>query len=265
MRPFFFGDSAQPLFGLYHPPHGPRPRRCGVVILNPFGQEYLRAHRCLQHLGGRLAAAGFHTLRFDYFGCGDSAGEDHEGGLERWTEDAAVAMEEIEAQSGSARVALVGLRLGATLAVRLANHHPAVEQLVLWDPVQDGRRYLEELRAAHEVWIREHTHPRPGREGASLQPQLLGFPLSTGLRAEIEAVDLGTFRSCPALHALVLTTEGREAEASLFPDGAKPGGSLEREHVDGSPVWLRGDGMDGALVPLEALDRITTWLGRRST
>lgn len=263
MRPFFFGDSAQPLFGVYHPPAGPRPRRSGVVVLNPFGQEYLRAHRCLQQLAVRLAAEGFHALRFDYFACGDSAGDDLAGGLERWTEDAAVALEEMEAHSGSSRVALVGVRLGAALAVRLAERCSAVEQLVLWDAVQDGRRYLEELTQAHEDWIREHAHPRPGGS-ASSRAQLLGFPLSPGLRGEIEAVDLSPCRLCPTPYALVVTTEGRESGGPLFPDGAKPGGSVDRKLLTGSPVWLRGDGMEGALVPAEALDVITAWLARRS-
>jgi alpha/beta superfamily hydrolase len=263
VRPFFFGDSAEPLFGLYHPPRGPRSHRCSVVVCNPFGQEYLRAHRSLQQLAGRLAASGFHTLRFDYFGCGDSGGDDHQGGLGRWLEDTAAAVEEVQALSESPTVALVGLRMGATLAVRLASRCPVVEHLVLWDPVPNGRRYLEELTIAHEVWIREHTHPRLGGQAAPVEAQALGFPLPSGLRAELEAVDLSNFPRSPARHALVLTTPGRDAEAVLFPEGAVPGGGVERTSVRGSPVWLRGDGMDSSLVPLAALEHIATWLSRR--
>jgi len=111
MRPFFFGEAHEPLLGLYHPPAGSRPRRHGVAILNPFGQEYLRAHRTLRQLAERLALSGFHTLRFDYFGCGDSAGEDHEVRLSRGLDDVAAAVEELEEQSGSPRVALVGCGL----------------------------------------------------------------------------------------------------------------------------------------------------------
>src|SRR5512143_1046286 len=141
LRPFFFGEAAEPLLGLHHPAGGARPRRVGVAFLNPFGDEYLRAHRPLRQLADRLASCGFDVLRFDYFGCGDSAGDDEQGRIRRWLQDAAAAVEELEALSGSARVALIGVRLGASLAVELAARRPGVEQLVLWDPVADGSRY----------------------------------------------------------------------------------------------------------------------------
>lgn len=263
MRPFFFGETAEPLLGLYHPPSGPRPRPRGVAILNPFGDEYLRAHRSLRQLADRLAGAGFHVLRFDYFGCGDSAGGDHEGRLGRWVEDAAVAVEELEALAGSPRVALVGLRLGASLAVRLADRSPGLDHLVLWDPVGDGHLYLKELDAAHEVCMRENARRAAGQAEAQ-PPERLGFPLPAPLRAEIEAVDLSRHAMAPAPHVLVLTTGSREG-AALFPGGARPGGSLERERAPGMPVWMRGDAdaMEGTLVPVEALERITNWLVRR--
>jgi uncharacterized protein len=263
VRPFFFGESAEPLLGLHHPPSGTRRRSVGVAILNPFGDEYLRAHRSLRQLADRLAGAGFHVLRFDYFGCGDSAGGDHEGRLARWVEDAALAVEELEALAGSPRVALVGLRLGASLAVRLADGHPGVDHLVLWDPVGDGRLYLKEIDAAHEVCMRENARRATGLPAAEA-PECLGFPLPGALRAEIESVDLSRHARGPAAHVMVLATEGREG-AALFPAGPQPGGSLERERVPGTPVWMRGDAdaMEGALVPVEALGRVTDWLARR--
>jgi pimeloyl-ACP methyl ester carboxylesterase len=262
VRPFFFGETAEPLLGLYHPPVGPRRRPVGVAVLNPFGDEYLRAHRSLRQLADRLASAGFHVLRFDYFGCGDSAGEDHEGRIERWLEDAAAAVEELEALAGSPRVALVGLRLGASLAVELVDRRPGVDHLVLWDPVGDGRRYLQELEAAHRTCMRENARRTAPVE--SDPPQFLGFPLPAPLRAEIEAVDLSRYTTAPAAHVLVLTT-GSGGETTLFPGGARPGGGLERQSLPGPPVWRRGDAdaMESALVPVETLERITTWLVQR--
>jgi hypothetical protein len=138
-----------------------------------------------------------------------------------------------------------------------------VDHLVLWDPVGDGRLYLKELDAAHEVCMRENARRGAGR--AEAEPsQRLGFPLPEPLRAEIEAVDLSRHATAPAPHVLVLTTGSREG-TPLFPGGARPGGSLERERAPGMPVWMRGDAdaMEGTLVPVEALERITNWLVRR--
>jgi uncharacterized protein len=256
LKPFFFGDSAEPLFGLYHPPTSPRPLPWGVVLCHPVGQEYLRAYRSLQQLAVRLAAAGFHALRFDYFGCGDSAGEDREGRLARWRADIEAAVEEIEALSSSSRVALVGLRLGATLALNAAV--PSVQRLVLWDPVLDGRRYLADLAAAHDVWMREHARVQPGQGPPPAPDQRLGFPLPAELSAEIEAIRPGELR---AARALLVTREGDAAD-SRWADSV-PTERLERTRVPGTPVWSRGgDGMEGALVPVEALEQIASWLSR---
>src|SRR4029077_14090262 len=193
----------------------------------------------------RLSAAGFHVLRFDYFGCGDSAGEDHEGRLQRWRADIAAAIEEIEALSSSSRVALVGLRLGATLAPSAAP--PSVQRRLLWDPVLDGRRYLAEMTAAHDVWMREHARVRTDRGPQPTPDQRLGFPLPPALRAEIEAVEPGHLR---AARALLIATEGDEPDPRWGQDA--PADRLERVRVPCAPVWSRGgDGMEGALVPVE--------------
>jgi predicted alpha/beta hydrolase len=116
VRPFFFGSAAEPLFGAYHPAAGRPVQSTGVVVCNPFGVEAIYAHRMYRVLAERLARAGFHTLRFDYFGTGDSAGDSGEGSLARWSQDLLAASEELKDTAGLSRVAWVGLRLGGTLA-----------------------------------------------------------------------------------------------------------------------------------------------------
>ena len=68
----------------------------------------------------QLAAQGWHVLRFDYFGTGDSAGEFDEADLTGWEADIEQALDELLDMAGARKVALVGLRLGATLAARVA-------------------------------------------------------------------------------------------------------------------------------------------------
>jgi pimeloyl-ACP methyl ester carboxylesterase len=238
VKPFFFGDSARPLFGLHHPPSGGTPRRWGVVICNPFGQEYLRAHRSLRELANRLAADGFHVLRFDYYGCGDSAGDSDEGSLEQWLLDIGKAIAEVKETSASPRFALVGLRLGATLSALLAAQRGDVERLVLWDPIVDGAAYLEELRDAHQAWLRDHAQRGNGPGEASLQ-EALGFPLPPGLVASLERLRLAGADS-PSANVLV----------------------IDHRSFPGGQVWLHQDGLSRTLVPHAVLQSITSWLAR---
>ena len=48
-------------------------RQSAIVLCQPLGHGYLRAHRAFRNLAVSLASQGFHVLRFDYYGCGDSA------------------------------------------------------------------------------------------------------------------------------------------------------------------------------------------------
>lgn len=254
MKPFFFGNSARPLFGIHHTPDGPR-RGWGVLVCGPFGQEALRAHRSLRDLSSRLAAAGFDVLRFDYTGCGDSGGSSEAGSLGQWQEDVATAAEELRELAGAPRLALVGLRLGGTLAARHGSRGQA-DALVLWDPVLDGGEYLVELEASHRAWMTDHAH-RPDDPTGRLD-QVLGFPLSEALAQELAALELSPHGLDSSVRTLVVSSadEPRRKADALGVVGAR----LETAAFPQAPVWLHAEGMDRALVPAPLLDHVTGWL-----
>ncbi|HEY6551982.1 MAG TPA: alpha/beta hydrolase, partial [Vicinamibacteria bacterium] len=151
MKPLFFGSSQKPLFGLHTPPTGESGGRSAVVLCAPVGQEYMRSHRTLRELAGRLSQSGFHVLRFDYYGCGDSGGTALEGDLDQWTSDVGAAIDEARDGSGLDRVSLVGLRLGAALAARASVRRTDLDRVVFWEPVVDGRGHLEEQLDLHRT------------------------------------------------------------------------------------------------------------------
>jgi alpha/beta superfamily hydrolase len=248
VKPFYFGDSARPLFGVYHAASTPG-RRPGVVICPPFGQESLRAHRSLRELAGRLADAGMPALRFDYHGSGDSAGEPEEARLAEWVADAAAAVEELRETTGERRVALVGLRLGAAVAALAAGGLGEVAALVLWEPATDGSSHLAELRAAHTAWLHDHA------PGASLVPdEVLGFTLSAPFATELNELRLERLARVPARR--VLLAASGEVGRGLWHGQA----GVERRVTAAAPVWLHAEGMSRVLVPSPLLDDFTTWL-----
>lgn len=250
MKPFYFGDSTRPLFGVYHPPHG-RTRRAGVVICPPFGQEYLRAHRSLRELAGRLSEGGFHALRFDYHGSGDSAGEAGEIRLDGCVADAMAAVVEVRELAASQRVALIGVRLGGTIGALCANELGGVDALVLWDPVLDGAAYLDELRATHEAWMREHAVGALPRAD-----EALGFPLMETLSADLRSLGRGVLPTSAARRVLVVSSDVQDGSQQ---SASAPG--EERRRFPPAPVWLHAEGMDRVLVPGDLLDAVVLWLG----
>lgn len=184
MQPLYFGDSRRPLFGVYEPT-ATATSDLAVLICPPIGQEHVRVHRALRALSRALTQAGGHVLRFDYTGVGDSWGDSAAGGVPQWTEDVRVAAEELLAMSGASRLALLGLRFGATLAALATGDGVHAERLVLWDPVLDGAAYLSALDRLHaRMLVDPKRFPAPRSSGPD---ERLGFPLPPAVRSSIAA------------------------------------------------------------------------------
>ena len=176
MTPFYFGSTSRRLFGAYAPARGAGISASAVLLCYPWGQEYIRAHRSMRVLANMLCAAGFHVLRFDYFGTGDSAGESRDASLGSWEADIETAMQELQDTSGASRIVLIGLRLGATAAAKLAIRKPReIEALVLWDPVIQGSEYLQELFDASPPVCPQEERDRLGKNGRRFVSERYGW------------------------------------------------------------------------------------------
>lgn len=189
MLPIYFESSGARLFGMYHDAGRASARSSAVLICAPFGHEYIRAHRSLRQLATTLSDRGHHVLRFDYFGCGDSAGEDADADIGQWLGDITAAIDELKAMARATRVALVGLRLGATLAAEAAAGRDDVDGVFLWDPVTDGAAFVAELEQLQRAWLRG----RPGSHRFARIPEpteLIGFALPPRLRRSIASLQL---------------------------------------------------------------------------
>ncbi|MFY8043690.1 MAG: alpha/beta hydrolase, partial [Rhodoferax sp.] len=124
MTPLFFGPNSHQLYGVMHMPQGHSAAQTAVLLCCPFGQEAIRTHRLYRVLADRLSRLGIPTLRFDYFGTGDSSGDDMDVDLGSWARDIRLADQELRRQSGMQSIAWMGARLGATAALQAAHDSP---------------------------------------------------------------------------------------------------------------------------------------------
>ncbi|CAM2911873.1 hypothetical protein SKPI104516_09475 [Skermania piniformis] len=136
----YFGRRSAPLFGVLSVP-ADREVRAGVLICPSVGKEHAETTRGLKLFAEQLAAQGFAVLRFDYANTGESAGDQSvPEAVDNWLasiEEAADWLRSI----GVPQLIAVGHRVGALLL----SHTPvadAVDALVIWDPVEKGRRFL---------------------------------------------------------------------------------------------------------------------------
>lgn len=250
MNPFFFGRSQQPLFGIYHAPKGVA-RDTGVVICPPLGQEYMRTHRALRQLALHLGKAGFHALRFDYSGSGDSAGDNDLASMDLWLADIATAIDELKDTAGVRRVSIAGIRLGASLGFLAARERSDVDSVVLWDPVVRGADYLDEMLGLDAA-------PAPERADGAVG--IGGFALTPSFQREIRGIDLGAISQHPARRNFVVVSEERADYTGLHRHLSAQPRPSGYAHIASGGSWADAEQMGAVLLPQAIIQGIVSHL-----
>lgn len=250
MRAFHFGEPETPLYGVHHaPPLDVPGRRHAVVLCYPLLAEYMRVHRGMVMLAESLARSGFDVLRFDYRGCGDSAGDVAEATLTQWRQDICLACDEIASIAATRTVSAVGLRGGAAL---LASTQVRLHRLVLWDPILEGKTHLDSWIAMHRDMLEvELAEPwtAPNREEID---ELLGYPINGALREELDALELPRD----------LVARCRRGNL-VYGSTCRPCRGLDSDRfrvdeVDFDPGWDRYRALHRFLLPQPAIQRIVS-------
>jgi pimeloyl-ACP methyl ester carboxylesterase len=250
------------LFGVFEDPADGGQGERGVLMCYPHGSDYDTAFRSFRILATRLARAGVHVLRFDYSGTGDSSRDIDEVSISTWLDDIAIAVDELEQSRQVRAIAVLGLRLGATLAALASTGCPIVDRLVLWEPVIDGRDYVARQRALHRAWIDEEV--RNGREARVADDDLLGYRLTEALRTELERVNLWSLSKAPT-RDIHLVSQAASSEQDRVAEHLRATGARVHTHSAAGPeIWSKTPSMDRAVVPHSVLPTIIECLTAES-
>lgn len=242
-----------------------------VVLCNPFGQEAIRAHRFFRVLADRLAGAGFDVVRFDYFGTGDSAGDDEAFDLSGAVSDTLGVAEWARTRSGNARLSMIGLRLGGSVAMLASASLTAPpENLVLFEPVLDGRRYLDHLISNNERTLSEIFGSRwkidASLRARNLPPEgeyeSLGFVLGQSLRHQLgEYLPMARPWTCRSSHALVLMRQ--PSQLAQWQMGSGTANVYVREAAS-EIDWATNSAVNTAIVPMHWIEQTLEFLQETS-
>jgi uncharacterized protein len=187
IEPYYFGEEPKKLFGIYYCPIKETTNQIGVIFLNPIGREYVKIQRGLSYLAKSLSSNGFHVLRFDYYGTGDSAGHTYESNLNCWLDNINDAIKEMKAGIGLDTLILIGWNLGASLAV-IGSNIFEVDGLILINPVISGEKYIKSILKTHNDWINGSFTKK--KKGNKDEFEYLGFIYSNDFINEISKIDL---------------------------------------------------------------------------
>lgn len=108
-----------------------------VIICHGFIGSRIGVNRLFVHAANRLAAQGYHVLRFDYAGCGESTGfygkQEFQDLIDQTRQviDYVEKLDVIEPE----KIVLLGHSLGGAVATCTASIDTRIDKLILWAPV----------------------------------------------------------------------------------------------------------------------------------
>jgi len=180
---FFDNDR---LYARLYRPNSSSTIHGAVLLCNPLFSEANHLHLAYRQLANRLAKEGYVVLRFDYYGCGNSMGEDEEGTVEEWINNIRSAARYLKNQSGVEQINVVAFRFGAALASLSSGFD--IDKFLLWEPIFRGADQLKLLDRKYQNVIDSLNKFRPERTETNTQ-EIVGFPFTTVLRKELACAE----------------------------------------------------------------------------
>jgi exosortase A-associated hydrolase 1/exosortase A-associated hydrolase 2 len=250
------GFGAGYRWGLWALPAPEMPSAGAVLVVQAFLDEQALSRRMLAHTARRLGEAGWTVLIVDTFGTGDSAGDHGEATLERWREDLLEAARRLRTRAPDGPLVLLGVRMGALLAIDLAGLLPDPPTgLVLWNAPAAGASLVDPLRrlarlgAAGAAGAADGGNASPAR-GA----RLAGWPVEGDLLDALRGLRLTEAPPCPPGGGMLalIQTQRATGDATRSPPALEQaldawrqaGWRAELTRVAGEPWWSAMDPCD---------------------
>lgn len=253
MESLYFGESNKKLYGVYHEAEKHNSKNTGIVLCYPFGEEYLRTHRTLKILSDQLSSNGYEVLRFDYYGTGDSYGSlDNEIDLDVWVENIKTAVDELREGANVKSIILMGVLLGANLVLALQEKYSLVEKLIIWNPILDGKNYLNLNYKLFHNWIKGSFI----KKSLIDKNEIFGVIVPNKLKEDILSINLKNIKFSKKSDILLI--EGNEYNIpDLYIDELK-GKSLNMMHitVQDNDFWVKKSNQANDGIPVNALKTI---------
>ena len=223
------------------------------MLCPTFGHENMTAHRGWVCLADQLAASGFSVLRFDYPGTGDSAGSETDPDrFAAWRDSIAEAVRHLRHMTGAGTVILVGLRLGAALALLAAETINGVDGIACLAPVLSGRSYVRELTVLAKTWRAINLLPDIPQSGDHLD--VVGDRMTAQTLADLSRLDL---KQLQVRAGSVLLMQDGQPAADFAVRLEAQGCRVSRHSFPGVVDYLQ-DGLCSR-IPQQAFDMVRRW------
>jgi len=248
--PFFFEHEGSRLFAVLYEPtaDGPGANGRGILFCAPFAEEAAVSQRVCVDFARLLARRGYHALRFDYRGCGESQGDFEDVTLDTHLEDIRGALNWFRRSTG-VRVGLSGLRLGASLAAMTAATDRQIDALLLWEPVASLKDHLKNFVRMQVVAdntlagrVVETRRNLLGQMEDGLTIDVLGYPFTPECFRGFSECDvlarIGGEHGPTLVIALGRQKRPRKDLQAVAEVYERRGQPVEFQHVQELPFWI---------------------------
>ncbi|TBO44301.1 serine aminopeptidase domain-containing protein [Pedobacter kyonggii] len=256
MEIFYIGDNARRLLSIFHAGNERKIKRTAVIICNPLGHEYIRFYKAISILAKELSMNGFSTFRFDYYGTGDSYGDETEFDLSSSREDLKQVVKEVKEGCDVDNICLIGIRYGCILSLSLEDLN--VNSLILWNPFLSGEDYIKEISQNHNEFVSGSfvmTKKNLGFES-------LGFIYSKHLLPELKKFHIKYLSTKLPYRILILADKEVLAKGfNNYPIFSNNKSDIIENSI--SRFWLKKKGQqEKSIVPLSEIHQIINWLSK---
>jgi len=259
--PLFFGDASKPLFGIHHQPStNSQFQDVSIVLCNPIGFEYGRAHSVMRYLAKKLTANGYHVLRFDYYATGDSSGPSSDVSVEQFINDIKLACDEIKAISATRKVTVIGYRYGALLAAFAAETYK-FNRLIMWDPVVNGAAYLDDLQVIHnQMLVDPMRFDLNFLSSTDSSTELVGHDFPTPFRDKIKSLNLNDLKKIKTRRIDVFSySDGYQVESFINDETFLS--KAENHKFEGQSEWNNVSKIEAKVLPDSSIEKIIEVIG----
>ena len=214
----------------------------------------MRIHRAYRQLATMLSKLGFHVLRFDYSGTGDSHGDMEDASFDDWIKDTTVAADELKAMVNCDNLFVVGSRLGATVASQLASIKP-ISKLVLWEPFADSSMWTDEL-----LTLIDHNPTQSNYRDGMGGLHINGFHFTEKFCNSLhnKALDHNSWQD-KRIQVLIVSANDSIEHKTLTAILQDQGTNCTFRHVQCLDDWNQLDKLGGLFFPQDTLRTITDW------
>lgn len=234
-RPIFLElDRSKTLTFLHEPADQPTDVETSVLVCPPFGWEDVCCGRTLRGVAATLARAGYPTARLTLPGTADGSGGPREVDLlDVWIDAVGAAAEWLCQRTQSSRCVAFGIGLGGMLAYLAAQHHGAIDDLVLWAVPDQGRALLLESRSLSKVIASDYPEDQARNPAAAGDLELIGYLMTSETQAALSELQLSALAlpDCQRRRVLLVSRGAVRVDRPLHDSLERQGAEVEVLHT----------------------------------